>query len=95
MHTFQFFTTSGAIEDNDVLIEAFVNELETRRQFKVGDKNCLLLMCGENNILKNIQSEDNKVTIRIEDKKLEKRFRNILKGVYFILNPIHKPQFGN
>ena len=95
MHTFQFFTTSDTIENNDFLAEAFVNELETRRQFEIGACKCLVLLCGENNILKNIQSEKNKATIRIDDKNLQKRFRNIIKGVKLILNPIHMPQPGN
>ena len=46
MHTFQHFTTSDTIEKNPFLAEAFVNELETRRQFEVNGYNCLLLQCG-------------------------------------------------
>ena len=95
MHTFQHFTTSDTIEKNPFLAEAFVNELETRRQFEVNGYNCLLLQCGENNILKNIQSDDNNVIIRIEDKSIERRFKNVLKGSDIILNAIHKPQYGN
>ena len=95
MHTFQYFTTSDTIEGDEFLAEAFVNELETRRQFEVGGHKCLLLLCGENNILKNIQSEKNKVVIRIDNKKLEKRFTDVIKGVDLILNLIHMPQPGN
>lgn len=95
MHTFQYFTTSNAIEKNPFLAEAFVNELETRRQFEVDGYNCLLLQCGENNILKNIQSDNNNVIIRIEDKSIERRFKNVLSESDIILNAIHKPQYGN
>ena len=95
MHTFQYFTTSDTIEKNPFLAEAFVNELETRRQFEVNGYDCLLLQCGENNILKNIQSDNNKVIIRIEDKSIERRFKNVLEGCDIILNAIHKPQYGN
>lgn len=95
MHTFQHFTTSDTIEKNPFLAEAFVNELETRRQFEVNGYNCLLLQCGENNILKNIQSDNNNVIIRIEDKSIERRFKNVLEGSDIILNAIHKPQYGN
>lgn len=95
MHTFQFFTTSDTIENNDFLAEAFVNELETRRQFEINGCICLVLLCGENNILKNIQSEKNKVTIRIDGKNLQRRFVNIIKRAKLILNPIHMPQPGS
>lgn len=95
LHTFQFFTTSNIIENNVFLAEAFINELETRRQFKIGDYKCLVLLCGENNILRNVQSENNRVIFRIDDNQLEKRFKNVIKGVDVILNPIHKPQSGN
>ncbi len=95
MHTFQYFTTSDIIEGDEFLAKAFVNELETRRQFEVGGHKCLLLLCGENNILKNIQSEKNKVVIRIDNKKLVKRFTDVIKGVDLILNLIHMPQPGN
>ena len=61
LHTFQFFTTSDIIENNDFLAEAFINELETRRQFEVGDYKCLVLLCGENNILRNVQSDNNRI----------------------------------
>ncbi|MBO7566748.1 MAG: hypothetical protein J6T60_06610 [Bacteroidales bacterium] len=95
MHTFQHFTTSDVIENNLFLAEAFVNELETRRKFEVDGKKCLLLQCGENNILKNIQSDDNNVVVRIDDKSLVKRFNNVLKETDIILNSIHNPQPGN
>ena len=95
MHTFQHFTTSDIIENNTFLAEAFVNELETRRQFEVNGYNCLVLQCGENNILKNIQSDDNNVIIRIGDKSIERRFKKVLKESDIILNAIHNPQYGN
>ena len=95
LHTFQFFTTSDIIENNDFLAEAFINELETRRQFEVGDYKCLVLLCGENNILKNIQLDNNSAIFRIDDSQLEKRFKKVINGVDVILNPIHKPQYGN
>ena len=95
MHTFQYFATSDAIENNVFLAEAFINELETRRQFKVKGYNCLILQCGENNILKNIQSEDNNVVIRLSEKSLARRFKQVLNGSDIILNAIHQPQYGN
>lgn len=95
LHTFQFFTTSDIIENNDFLAEAFINELETRRQFEVGDYKCLVLLCGENNILQNVQSDNNSIIFRIDDNQLEKRFKKVINGVDIILNPIHKPQYGN
>ena len=95
MHTFQHFTDFKTIENNSFLAEAFVNELETRRQFEINGYKCLLLQCGENNILKNIQSDNNNVIIRIEDKSIKRRFKNVLEGSDIILNAIHQPQYGN
>ncbi len=95
LHTFQHFATSNSIKNNRLLAEAFVNELETRRQFNVKGYNCLILQCGENNILKNNQSNDNNVVVRIDDKSLVRRFIQVLNRVDIILNIIHQPQYGN
>lgn len=95
MYTNQFFATSNEIEGNESLCERFINELETRRQFNVKGKNCLVLQCGEINIIKNIQKEGNKPIFRIQERlDLKERFDNLLKDTQIILNPIHTPM-GN
>ena len=95
MFTNQFFATSDEIEGNESLCERFINELETRRRFIVKGKNCLVLQCGELNIIKNIQKEGNEPVFRLQERKvLKKRFDNLLKDTQIILNPIHTPM-GN
>ena len=68
--------------------------LNEKRLLSFGGKNFLLVTCGENNILKNKQSENNKVVFRVDDVKLEKEFNSILNRTNFIINPIHTPM-GN
>ena len=85
----------ASIENNIFLAETFINELETRRKFKVKGCNCLVLLCGENNILKNLQSNCNNVVVRIGNKSLVQRFKQVLNSSDIILNIIHQPQYGN
>ena len=95
MFTHQFFSTSGEIDDNESLCERYINELETRRIFEVGDMKCLVILCGENNIIRNIQTEHNRPVFRLPQRKdLENRFFNILNSVDIVLNPMHSPM-GN
>ena len=59
LFTNQLFATSEEIENNVSLCERFVYELETRRRVLLNDKKFLILQCGELNIIKHIQKEDN------------------------------------
>lgn len=95
LFTNQFFATSDEIEGNESLCERFINELETRRRFKVKRRNCLVFQCGEINIIKNLQKEGNIPVFRLQKRKdLEERFNNLLDNTDIILNPIHTPM-GN
>ena len=95
MFTNQFFSTSGEINDNEPLCERFINELETRRRLNVKGYNCLILQCGEINIIRNLQKEGNRPVFRHQQKvDLEDRFNNLMKNTQIILNPIHTPM-GN
>ena len=95
MFTNQFFSTSEEINDNESLCERFIYELETRRRLIVKNMNCLVLQCGEINIIKNLQKEGNRPVFRHQQRTdLEKRFNNLLKSTHIILNPIHTPM-GN
>ena len=92
LYTNQLFTQSADINNNESLCERFINELETRRRLTVNGKKCLILQCGENNIIRNIQSEHNRAVFRLEQRKdLEERFMKLLQSVDIILNPIHSP----
>lgn len=95
LYTNQLFSTSGQIEGNYELADRFLHELETKRNFSINGLNTLVLQCGELNILKNYQSDDNRVEFRLsDDKDLKKRFDKLLKNSQLILNPIHTPM-GN
>ncbi len=95
LYTNQIFTQSGEIENNYELGDRLLNELETKRKFKVKGLSFLIIQCGEINILKNVQSDDNRVEFRLlHDNKLSDRFDQILKKTDVILNPIHTPM-GN
>lgn len=95
LFTNQFFSTKDEIERNESLCERFINELETRRSFNVKGKNCLVLQCGEINIIKNLQKEGNRPIFRhYQRKDLEERFYNLINSSDIILNPIHTPM-GN
>jgi hypothetical protein len=95
LNTNQLFSTSDEIENNIELAERLLSEFEFNRQFKINGKQVLVIQCGELNILKNIQSENNSVEFRLSsDVKLKKKFNEILKSTDIVLNPIHSPM-GN
>ncbi|WP_181307418.1 hypothetical protein [Rufibacter sp. XAAS-G3-1] len=93
-HTHQIFTDSSEINKNKYCAEQLLHELTSNRKFTVKDKRISLLVCGEINILKNIQSEDNRVEFRVQDKELRKSFDSILAQTDIFLNPLHTPM-GN
>lgn len=95
LFTNQLFATSNEIENNISLCERFIYELETRRRVYFKGKKLLILQCGELNIIKNIQKEDNRPVFRLaQSKDLKERFDNLLNDTDIILNPIHTPM-GN
>lgn len=95
MFTNQFFASSHEIEGNEPLCERYINELETKRVFNIKGKKCLVLQCGEINIIKNIQKEGNCSVFRLQNRKdLEKQFFDLLNNCDIVLNPIHTPM-GN
>jgi len=91
----QIFTQSSEIEGNYQLADRLLHELESNRKIEINGISILIIQCGEINILKNIQSEENRVEFRMsDDKSLTDRFNKILKETKIILNPIHTPM-GN
>ena len=95
LFTNQLFATSQEINYNYELGSRLINELELKRKFKVNGLNFLVLQCGELNILKNLQSQGNKVQFRlIEDSELTNAFEDLIQNSDIILNPIHSPM-GN
>jgi len=95
LNTNQLFSTSTEIEDNYELALRLLYEFETKRTFTVNGLNILVIQCGELNILKNHQKEENRAEFRLPNKtELSERFTKFLKGINIILNPIHTPM-GN
>lgn len=95
LFTNQFFSTSYELEDNVPLCERFINELETRRTLDIKGKKCLIIQCGEINIIKNLQKERNLPVFRLHNNKdLEERFYKLLDSIDIVMNPIHTPM-GN
>ena len=95
IYTHQLFTDSKTIKAYPELGEHLMLELETRRNFSAANRNVSIIQCGENNILRNIQSEGNRAVFRFEDDAiLNKRFADFLNNTDIILNPTHSPM-GN
>ncbi len=91
----QRFTDSATANSNkDCLLQNYLEVLKSERLFKVGSKKVRLIICGENNILRNKQKQGNKVAFRSYDNDLQKRFNSILKDTDVFLNPAHTPM-GN
>ena len=95
IYTHQLFTDSKTIKAYPELGEHLMLELETRRNFSTANRNVSIIQCGENNILRNIQSEGNRAVFRFEDDAiLNQRFAAFLNNTDIILNPMHSPM-GN
>ena len=95
IYTHQLFTDSKTIKAYPELGEHLMLELETRRNFSTANRNVSVIQCGENNILRNIQSEGNRAIFRFEDDAiLNQRFAAFLNNTDIILNPMHSPM-GN
>ncbi len=95
LYTNQLFAESVEIENNYQLADRLLYEFENKRKFNIKKLSFLVIQCGEMNILKNIQSEENRVEFRLaEDKILNERFLKILMETDVFLNPIHSPM-GN
>ena len=95
MFTHQLFSDSKNISTYRELGEHLMLELETRRIFSAANRNVSIIQCGENNILRNIQSEGNRAVFRFEDDAImNQRFADFLNNTDIILNPMHSPM-GN
>ena len=85
LFTHQLFRDSKAIDAYPVLGEHLMLELETRRNFSASNRKVAIIQCGENNILRNLQSEGNKAVFRFEnDTTLNQRFADFLNNTNII-----------
>lgn len=95
----QIFMDSSITDFNennnpDQNIKKILNEFNEKRCFKVKNKIIRLIICGENNILRNKQKENNKIRFRLDNNKLNTQFQSIVKDTDIFLNPAHTPM-GN
>ncbi len=75
-------------------IQKILKEFDEKRNFKVKNENIRLIICGENNILRNKQKENNDVYFRLKDNDLSNQFQSIIKNTDIFLNSAHTPM-GN
>jgi len=92
--THQLFATSKEISNNSFVAENLYNEILSKRIHHFKNKKICLLVCGELNILTNLQSKSNKVEFRVNDKELRRKYEELFNDVDIFLNPIHTPM-GN
>lgn len=86
----QVFKTSKEINKKPELMNEYLVELEKSRLLRVGDKWITWLICGEVNILRNVQSDGNRAEFRFTaDRLLSKRFRSIVNETDIFVNPTH------
>lgn len=91
----QWFATSEEANRNEKnLIEKYLTRLEKDRYFSVSGKRVRLVICGENNVLRNMQSHGNAVRFRLDDKKSRMKLESILDHTDIFINPAHTP-WGN
>ena len=96
-HTHQLFATSNEINNNNLLAESLIHEIKNERLHTVKGKQICLLICGELNILKNLQNdrkERNRVEYRASDNFLINEYKQLFRTIDIFLNPIHTPM-GN
>jgi hypothetical protein len=92
--SFQLFASSTEIARNTTIADIFLDEFEYSKVLKVKGKTVRIMQCGEINILRNIQSQRNRVAFRHDDEEMTSRFQQILANTNLILNPQHTPM-GN
>ena len=91
----QFFSDSKQINGNVHLMKRFLNELNTSRQIRYRGVNLCWIICGEQNVLKNLQKRNNSVVFRLgENYLLNNTFKNIYRRSDIFINPTHT-QMGN
>lgn len=91
---FQMFSQSNEVDTDSTLMNDYVKVLETERMFTFNGKVLTLVICGEINFLKNVQSEGNRVEIRTSNSVILKKYENIISNTDIFINPQHTPM-GN
>jgi len=87
----QEFAFSQDVNGERDRINTYLDKLERERCFDINGRRMRLIICGENNVLRNIQSQGNKVVCRVDDEESRRRLDAILKDTDVFLNPSHTP----
>ncbi len=95
LHKSQLFATSNEINEQPALFSDFLKIFETERMYTHLGRSIGIIVCGENNFLKNLQSEDNRVIIRTVNSSDKFKMQRLLDNTDIILNYTHVLQTGN
>jgi hypothetical protein len=87
----QEFATSDDVNGERDRINSYLDKLEKERCFNISGRKMRLIICGENSVLRNIQSQGNAVACRIDDEGSRRRLDAILRDTDVFLNPSHTP----
>jgi hypothetical protein len=92
---FQVFGDSKQINKNHTLMNKYLKHVSDTRIIKYRDVNICWIICGEQNVVKNLQGDNNRVIFRIdENQDLKSRFEKIIMANDIFINPTHT-QMGN
>jgi hypothetical protein len=101
-----YFIKNGILNDRDIIqkfadskeiikkgkdfMKSYLDEIKDKRIIEYKGRKICWLICGEVNVLRNIQKNSNKVEFRFpEDKELKKAFRKIYNETDVFVNPTH------
>jgi len=86
----QIFSKSSEVNGNKNLVIKLLEQIKSKRIIEHKGRNICWLICGEINILKNIQKQRNKVLFRFEnDSILKEKFDDLYKEINIFVNPTH------
>jgi hypothetical protein len=87
---FQMFGESKDIDGNKELMTSYLDEIRSKRIIEYKGRKICLLICGEINVLRNVQKNNNKVEFRLsEDGDLSRAFHQICEDIDIFVNPTH------
>lgn len=91
----QYFSRAREIEADNAVVKDYLAHLNKNRKFITKNLVGRVIICGEQNIVMNHQSEDNRVAFRMPHvKELREQFDKIFAETQIFVNPAHTPM-GN
>lgn len=86
----QLFATSDEINRDKELMKRYLTEINNNRIIEFKNRKICWLICGEINVLKNVQKEQQRVLFRFDDdNNLKNEFYNIYNNINIFINPTH------